>query len=251
MIKISIVTAVYNRADCIGDAIRVLQSQTLSNFEHIVIDGGSTDDTLHILRRSLDERSVLISEADNGIYDALNKGLALATGDVVGFLHSDDFYADQHVLKDVAEAFSDPLVDAVYGDLDYVAKSDTSRIVRHWRSGEFNQTKLKHGWMPPHPALFLRRAVIESWGSFDTSLKIAADYDAILRYFTKGKVNPTYIPRVLVKMRLGGDSNRTLAKIWLKTREDYIALRRNKVGGIWTLLNKNFRKVSQFWLRST
>lgn len=251
MIKISIVTAVYNRADCVGDAIRVLQSQTLSNFEHIVIDGGSTDDTLHILRRSLDERSVLISEADDGIYDALNKGLALATGEVVGFLHSDDFYADQHVLEAVAEAFSDPLVDAVYGDLDYVAESDTSRIVRHWCSGEFSQTKLKHGWMPPHPTLFLRRAVIEAWGGFDTSFKIAADYDVILRYFTKGNVNSIYIPRVLVKMRMGGDSNGSLAKVWLKTREDYVALRRNKVGGIWTLLNKNFRKVSQFWLRST
>jgi glycosyltransferase involved in cell wall biosynthesis len=249
MIKISIVTAVYNRANCVGDAVRSLQSQTWSNVEHLVIDGASTDNTLQVLHGCLNEAAVLVSEADEGIYDALNKGIALATGEVIGFMHSDDFYADQYVLESVVEAFSNPLVDAVYGDLDYVGYTDTLKIIRHWRSGEYSPEKLKNGWMPPHPTLFLRRRVIESWGGFDTSFKIAADYDAILRYFSQGEIQPFYIPRVLVKMRLGGESNSSLAKIWLKTREDYIALRRNNVGGIWTLLNKNLRKISQFWLR--
>ncbi len=232
-----------------ADAVRSVQAQTWSDVEHIVIDGASTDDTLQVLHACLDERAVLVSESDEGIYDALNKGLALATGEIVGLMHSDDFYADRHVLESVAEAFSDPLVDAVYGDLDYVVRTDTSSIVRHWSSGEYHPAKLNYGWMPPHPTLFLRRSVIDRWGGFDTNFKIAADYDAILRYFSQAKVQPFYIPRVLVKMRLGGESNRSLVKVWLKTREDYTALRRNRVGGVWTLLNKNFRKISQFWLR--
>lgn len=249
MIKISIVTAVYNRASCVADAVRSVQAQTWANVEHIVIDGESTDNTLQVLKACLNEHAVLVSEADKGIYDALNKGLALATGEVIGLMHSDDFYADSLVLESVAAAFANPAVDAVYGDLDYVAKADVSIVVRHWRAGEYSPVKLSQGWMPPHPALFLRRSVIERWGGFDVQLKIAADYDAILRYFVQGKIRSIYIPRVLVKMRLGGESNRSLAKIWLKTREDYITLRRNNVGGVWTLLNKNFRKVSQFWLR--
>jgi glycosyltransferase involved in cell wall biosynthesis len=247
--KISIITAVYNRAGFVADAVRSVQAQTWSDVEHIVIDGASTDDTLQVLHECLDARAVLVSESDEGIYDALNKGLALATGEIVGLMHSDDFYADPNVLESVAEAFSDPLVDAVYGDLDYVAKADTSSIVRHWCSGEYHPVMLSYGWMPPHPTLFLRRSIIDRWGGFDTNFKIAADYDAILRYFSQAKIQPFYIPRVLVKMRLGGESNRSLVKVWLKTREDYTALRRNGVGGVWTLLNKNFRKISQFWLR--
>ncbi len=248
-LKISIITAVYNRAECISNAVQSLQNQSWPNVEHIIIDGASTDGTLRVLHKHLDEQTVLISEPDEGIYDALNKGLKHATGEVVGLMHSDDFYADRFVLEDVAKAFSDPLVDAVYGDLDYVSNDDASVIVRHWSSGEYKLEKLKRGWMPPHPTLFLRRRVIDSWGGFDKKLKISADYDAILRYFYHGKIKPLYIPRVLVKMRLGGESNSSLVKIWLKTREDYIALRRNRVGGIWAVLNKNVRKLSQFWIR--
>jgi glycosyltransferase involved in cell wall biosynthesis len=246
--KISIITAVYNRACFVADAVRSVQSQTWSDVEHIVIDGASTDNTLQVLHACLDKRAVLVSESDNGIYDALNKGLALATGEIVGFMHSDDFYADSNVLESVAEAFSAPLIDAVYGDLDYVLRADTSNIVRHWSSGEYSPAKLSYGWMPPHPALFLRRSVVERWGGFDTNFKISADYDAILRYFSQAKIQAFYIPRVLVKMRLGGVSNQSLLKVWLKTREDYKVLRRNGVGGVWALLNKNFRKISQFWL---
>ena len=188
-----------------------------------------------------------MSEPDKGIYDALNKGLVRATGDVVGLMHSDDFFADDHVLKRVAETFADPLVDAAYGDLDYVAKDDTSRIIRRWRSGEYNAAKLARGWMPPHPTLYLRRSVIERLGGYDTRYKIAADYDAILRYFGQGQIRAVYIPHVLVKMRVGGESNRSLAKIWLKTREDYSALRRNGVGGVGAIAWKNLRKLDQFF----
>ena len=245
--KISIITAVYNRADSIHQAVISVQQQTYPDVEHVVIDGASTDGTLEVLKNCLDDRAMLLSEPDKGIYDALNKGMARASGDVVGIMHSDDFFPDTAVLQDVAVAFADPMFDAVYGDLDYVAKTDTSRVIRHWKSGAFDPSRLAWGWMPPHPALFLRRRVIEQWGGFDTCLRIAADYDAILRYFGQGKIRAAYIPRVLVKMRVGGESNRSLAKIWLKSREDYLALRRNKVGGLGALAWKNLSKLGQFF----
>lgn len=245
--KITIITVVFNRVDSIAQAVASLQAQTHPDIEHVVIDGASTDGTLDILRACLDEGAVLVSEPDKGIYDALNKGLARATGEVIGLMHSDDLFADPNVLADVAKAIADPAVDAVYGNLEYVAKSDTSRVIRYWRSGEFDPKKLGWGWMPPHPTLFLRRGVIERWGGFDTEFRIAADYDAILRYFSKGKIRAAYIPRVLVKMRLGGESNRSLARIWLKSREDYQALRRNGVGGLGALAWKNLSKLGQFF----
>lgn len=245
--KISVITAVYNRAETILDAMRSVQEQSWPNVEHVVIDGSSTDGTVQILREHLNAQAIFVSEPDKGIYDALNKGLARATGDVIGLMHSDDFFADDEVLQSVALAFAESDIDAVYGDLDYVAKTDTARIVRRWRSGNYSSAKLARGWMPPHPTLFLRRSVIERWGGFDTQFRIAADYDAILRYFGQGKIRATYIPRVLVKMRLGGESNRSLGRLLLKTREDYTALKRNGVGGLGALAWKNFGKVGQFF----
>jgi glycosyltransferase len=244
--KISIITAVYNRAGTIGMAVESLKAQTHAEFEHVVMDGGSTDGTVAILEGLADHRSVITSEPDRGIYDALNKGLARASGDVIGLLHSDDVLARGDVLAKVAQAFASGPVDAVYGDLDYVRRDDPARIVRRWRSGEFTRARLRYGWMPPHPALFLRREVIEQFGGYDTSFRIAGDYDAILRYFSSDGFRAAYIPEVLVKMRLGGESNRSLGRIARKSREDYRAIRGNKVGGLHTLAFKNLRKVGQF-----
>lgn len=241
------ITAVYNRVGFIGQAVKSVQAQTWANVEHVVIDGASNDGTLQFLQSCLGDKAILVSERDMGIYDALNKGLARATGDIVGVMHSDDFFADDRVLESVASAFADPEVDLVYGDLDYVAKDDTSRTIRRWKSGEYHRSKLAWGWMPPHPTLYLRRSVIERFGGFDTSFRIAADYDAILRYFGRGQARAVYIPRVLVKMRVGGESNRSLPKIFLKTREDYKALRRNGIGGIGALVWKNLSKLYQFF----
>jgi len=246
-LKISVITAVYNRVGFIGQAVKSVQAQTWANVEHVVIDGASNDGTLQFLQSCLGDKAILVSERDMGIYDALNKGLARATGDIVGVMHSDDFFADDRVLESVASAFADPEVDLVYGDLDYVAKDDTSRTIRRWKSGEYHRSKLAWGWMPPHPTLYLRRSVIERFGGFDTSFRIAADYDAILRYFGRGQARAVYIPRVLVKMRVGGESNRSLPKIFLKTREDYKALRRNGIGGIGALVWKNLSKLYQFF----
>ncbi len=182
-LKISIITAVYNRANTISSAITSVRHQTYSDVEHVVIDGASSDGTLSILQNIVHEfqEIILVSEPDSGIYDALNKGIALATGDVIGLMHSDDFFADQRVLESVAKAFADDKVDAVYGDLMYVSKDDPSQVIRFWQAGEFLPSKLNQGWMPPHPTLFFRRKVIEQWGGYDTRYQISADYDCILR----------------------------------------------------------------------
>lgn len=246
MLTISVITAVFNRADTIGQALDSVRAQTCPGVEHVVIDGASTDGTVAVLESRREGIAVLVSERDAGMYDALNKGLGLAAGEVVGLMHSDDFYADEGVLEKVAAAFGDPDVDGVYGDLDYVAKDDSGRIIRRWRSGAYDPAKLAWGWMPPHPTLYVRQRVIEKWGGFDTSFDIAADYDQMLRYLAKGRIRLAYIPEVLVKMRVGGESNRSLSRIIQKSREDYRALRSNGVGGIGALAWKNLSKVGQF-----
>ena len=244
---ISVITASFNRVDTVAQALASVAAQTWPQVEHIVIDGASTDGTLQVIEAQRDRLAVLVSEPDGGIYDALNKGFARSSGDVIGLMHSDDFYADERVLERVAQAFADPAVDGVYGDLDYVSKADPARIIRRWRSGTYQRARLAHGWMPPHPTLFLRRAVIEQWGGFDTSFRIAADYDAMLRYLARGKIRLAYIPEVLVKMRVGGESNRSMLRILRKSREDYIALQRNDVGGLGALIWKNLSKLGQFF----
>lgn len=247
--KFSIITAVYNRANLIGEALDSVRAQQGVTVQQVVIDGGSSDGTLDAIWARSSGDVLVVSEPDKGIYDALNKGLRLADGDIVGIMHSDDFFADKDVLADVQRAFEAKDVDAVYGDLDYVARDDTSRVVRHWRAGPYSRAALAWGWMPPHPTLFVRRDVIASWGGFDPMFRISGDYDAVLRYFARGKIRATYLPRVLVKMRMGGESNRSIRRILVKSQEDYIALRRNQVGGIGALIWKNFSKVGQFWLR--
>ena len=248
MLKISVITAVFNRVHTVAQALDSVAAQSWPAVEHVVIDGGSTDGTLALLQARQSRLAVLVSEPDRGIYDALNKGLARASGEVLGFLHSDDYYASDEVLARVAEAFADPAVDAVYGDLDYVS-ADGQRVIRRWRSGQVTPARLRRGWMPPHPTLYLRRRVIEQWGGFDTGYRIAADYDAILRYFVKGGIRVKYLPMVMVKMRVGGVSNAGLRRLWQKSSEDWRALRANGLGGLGgagALAWKNLSKLGQF-----
>lgn len=245
-IRFSILTVTWNRAATLGDALDSLSAQTWADYEHIVQDGASTDGTLALLDARPDLRRKVVSTRDGGIYDALNRALARASGDVVGVLHSDDLYAHPRVLERVARRFDETGADAVYGNLDYVAADDPRRVIRHWRSGDYDPAKLRRGWMPPHPALFLRRSVIDRWGGYDTSYRIAADYDTILRYFGRGGISAAWLPEVLVKMRVGGESNRSLGRILRKSREDLRALRANGVGGIGTLAAKNLSKIPQF-----
>lgn len=247
--KITVITAVFNRAATVGQAAQSVLSQTHRDVEYLVQDGGSTDGTLEVLRGIDDPRMHIVSEPDGGIYDALNRAIARATGDVVGLMHSDDFFAHERVLERVATAFADPSVDGVYGDLDYVSEADPARVIRHWRAGTYAPHRLRHGWMPPHPTLYLRHEVLARWGSYDTSYRIAADYEAMLRWLMKGKLRLAYLPEVMVKMRVGGASNRSFKHILRKSLEDHRALRRNGVGSFYTLAGKNLSKIKQFWER--
>jgi glycosyltransferase len=203
-IKISVVTVTWNCVDTISDCLDSVATQSWVNFEHVAIDGASTDGTVVVLEARRDAIAVLVSEQDKGIYDALNKGIERATGEVVGFLHADDIYADEGVLADVAAAFEDPAVQAVYGDLQYVQKQNTNRVVRYWRSAQFTPGRLATGWMPAHPTLYVRREWYQRIGGFDTRYRIAADYFSILQMFSQPDFRSVYLPRVMVKMRLGG-----------------------------------------------
>jgi glycosyltransferase len=242
--KFSIITPVFNGAKTISGALKSTSEQSYENIEHIIIDGASTDGTIDIIKNHKSEKMKIISEPDNGIYDALNKGIKLASGDIVGILHSDDLYANKDVIHKISEHFSDNSIDGIYTDLVYVDKNDTDKIFRYWKSCEFYPKLLKKGWMPPHPTVFLRKSAYEKFGQFDTSYKIAADYDFMLRIFSSG-VNLKYLPLVSYKMRIGGVSNRSISHILRKSNEDLKALKKHSIGGIGTLLSKNYSKTGQ------
>lgn len=248
-LKISLITVAYNSAKTIKDSLNSVADQIYPHIEHIVVDGASSDGTLELVRNHHNPNIRLVSEPDSGIYDALNKGIRRATGDVVGFMHSDDLFADAAALQRVAAAFADPLIDAVYGDLQYVRRDNRDQVVRYWQSGAFSRNRLGWGWMPPHPTFYVRRSVYERLGMFDTSYRIAADYDCMLRFLGAGGIRVAYIPHVLVKMRLGGESNRSLKNILQKSKEDFRALTSNHVGGVGALVWKNASKLGQFWKR--
>ena len=222
-----------------------MASQSWPNVEHIVIDGGSSDGTMAVVDRYRSGLAKVISEPDTGIYDAMNKGLQLATGDLVGFLNADDVFANENVVADIASAALEHGADIVYGDLTYVASRPPHRVVRQWRSGQFKRSQLALGWMPPHPTFYFRRTLLHKLGGFDTKFRIAADYDFMLRYLRADGVKVNYLPQILVKMRTGGASNRSLRAIMNKSCEDLTVLRKNRVGGVTVLLCKNLRKLPQ------
>jgi glycosyltransferase involved in cell wall biosynthesis len=243
---VSIVTAAFNSSETISSALKSVQSQHYRDIQHVVIDGGSTDGTQSVVA-GFPHVSTLISEPDGGIYDALNKGVAVANGDVIGFLNSDDFLSDGAVISDIADAFRDPEVQAVYGDLVYVDRVDTRKVIRRWSAGKYSLGKVRWGWMPPHPTLYVRRHCFASIGGFNAVLRVAGDYDWFLRLCGSASLRIAYIPRNLVHMRMGGISNRSLSTIFLKSSEDYAALRRHGVGGGMALLCKSLRKIGQWF----
>ncbi len=244
--KISIVTITFNSAATIADTLQSVASQTYPEVEHLVIDGNSSDDTLSIVKQHGRSGIRVLSEPDDGIYQAMNKGLRLAQGEFVGFLNADDVYQDAQVLSEVARAAQEDHVDAIYGDLVYVSRSNPARVIRHWHSGRWDHRRLRFGWMPPHPTLYVRKALIDLLGGFDERLRIAADYDFMLRLLNRPGIHVAYLDRVVVRMRTGGASNRSLAMMWRKSREDLMALKRNNIGGWFTLFCKNMRKLPQF-----
>lgn len=247
--KISIITATYNSAATVHDTLTNIARQEYPHIEHLIIDGLSKDATLSIVK-AFPHVFKVVSESDHGIYDAMNKGILLATGEVVGILNSDDFYCNPLVVSKVMEAFSDPAVDVVYGDLQYVKQDNTRIITRTWKAGHFKKKSFYYGWMPPHPAFFVRRRVYDKVGLFNTTLRSAADYELMLRILVKHDMNVRYIPEVLVKMRAGGMSNATLAHRLRANGEDRLAWELNNLKPFFfTTWLKPVRKITQFITR--
>ena len=244
--KISIITATYNSAATVRDTLSCIAAQQYSDIEHIIVDGLSVDNTLQVVKE-FPHVATVISEKDKGIYDAMNKGIGLSTGDIIGILNSDDFYNHSLVLQKVAKAFEDPAVDTVYGDLQYVRQDNTTVVTRTWKSGPYNKKSFYYGWMPPHPTFFVRRKMYEKAGLFRTELKSAADYELMLRMLVKHDATAAYIPEVLVKMRAGGVSNASLRNRVKANNEDKQAWKMNGLKPyMFTTYLKPVRKIFQF-----
>ncbi len=248
MFKISIITITYNSAKTIETTIQSVINQTYRNIEYIIIDGNSTDGTLKIIDLYKNNISKIISEKDNGLYDALNKGIALATGNVIGIIHSDDFYTNNNVIQQVVTKFIDTDADGIYADLFYVDKDDTDKIFRKWKSGNYTHGQFLNGWMPPHPTFFVKRNIYEKLGAFNLSLKSAADYELMLRFIHKHKIKLTYLPEFIIKMRVGGKSNASVKNRIRANNEDKKAWAINGLKPkFYTLYLKPLRKIIQLF----
>lgn len=213
MKTLSLITASYNSARTIGDTLTSVNAQTYPEIEYLVVDGASKDDTMDIVAREGRRVTRAVSEPDKGIYDAYNKGLRAATGDVIGYLNSDDYYCAPDVLENVMKAFEDPTVEAVHADLVYVDPVDTSKIERHWKSRPATVENLRRGFIPAHPTLFLTKAAYEKVGEYDTSYRLAADYDFMLRAFFVHQIKSVYLSQIWVRMRSGGATGGSAASI--------------------------------------
>jgi glycosyltransferase involved in cell wall biosynthesis len=243
---VSIITATFNSASTIAETMRSVEEQDYPHIEHIVVDGHSQDETLEIVQL-YPHTATLISEKDNGIYDAMNKGIRVAKGEIIGILNSDDIYTDEHVISHIVKAFEDSSVQGCYADLQYVDENNTALIRRTWKSGEYHERSFYWGWMPPHPTFFVRKSVYDRVGLYNTQMRSASDYEMMLRIFIKEKMRVVYIPRFIVKMRTGGVSNMTIKNRVRGNREDRKAWRMNGLKPyFFTLYLKPLRKITQF-----
>lgn len=247
--KVSIITATYNSELTVRDTLHCVSQQDYPDIEHIIVDGLSADNTLKIVNE-FGHVSKIIAENDKGIYDAMNKGIAASTGDVIGILNSDDIYVSPHVIAGIAKLFSGPDIKTSYADLQYVQQDNLNKIVRTWKSGNFSRRNFYYGWMPPHPTFFVRREVYEKVGLFNIALRSAADYELMLRILVKHEIPTHYIPEVIVKMRSGGMSNASFKSRITANKEDRLAWKLNGLEPhFFTLYAKPIRKISQFLIR--
>ncbi|MFK8038312.1 MAG: glycosyltransferase family 2 protein [Crocinitomicaceae bacterium] len=245
--RISIITVAYNAETFIENTIQSVVSQSYDNIEYIIVDGLSTDSTLDICKRYSENISIMISEPDKGLYDAMNKGVEAATGEIVGILNADDFYNTDDVIEKVATAFDDSSIDCSYGDLVYVDPINTSKVVRKWISGKYKKNAFKKGWMPPHPTFFLRKKKYDQYGTYNLKLKSAADYELMLRMIHKVGLKSKYINEVLVRMRIGGVSNSSFKNRLKANKEDRYAWKINEIKpGRLTFIRKPLSKIIQF-----
>jgi glycosyltransferase involved in cell wall biosynthesis len=246
-VKVSIITVVYNNVSTLRDTIESVLGQDYFDVEYIIIDGKSTDGTIELVQSYGDRIDTFISEKDHGLYDAINKGIRVASGDVVGLLHSDDLFYSTSAISQVVSAFRSSSADSVYGDLHYVDKEKTSKIIRNWRSGTYQRNRFLRGWMPPHPTFYVKRSVYGAYGLYDTEFKSAADYELMLRYLYKYSISTHYIQETLVKMRVGGESNRSLFNRLRANKEDYFAWKKNNLSpSFYTRFLKPLRKLHQY-----
>lgn len=223
--KLSVITICYNSKNSIKNTIESVEAQTFNDLEHIIIDGGSTDGTLEVIKKhkSIDK---IISEADNGIYDAFNKGLKNASGEIIGVLNSDDTFYNENSLRIINDAFDDE-TDCVFGDLIYT--NYNNQIKRVWKGSPFQKGAFKKGWMPAHQTFYCKKSIYEKYGLFDQSYKIAGDFELMLRFLEKHSIKSKYIPKTLVNMRTGGVSNRSLKSKFKILEEEFRAFNKNKI----------------------
>ena len=247
--KISIVTVTYNSISTIENCLSSIIEQTFKDIDYVVVDGSSTDGTLDLLKKNSKYISTLISQPDNGIYHAMNKGISLAKGDIIGFLNSDDFYVNDQIIDKVAKVFSeDPSIEACYADLIYVNQKDTSKVIRYWKSDKFKSGSFTKGWSPPHPTFFVRSSVYKRYGNFNLKYKFASDVELMMRLIEVCKIRVKYIPEIWVKMRIGGVSNKSLKNILIQNKEVLHALREHQlpVNLIIFFINKIILRFQQF-----
>lgn len=247
---ISIITATFNSQKNINKCLDSIANQTYKNIEHIIIDGASTDKTLEIINEHSHRPAKIISEPDSGVYEALNKGIKNSTGDVIGFLHSDDSFIDNNCIELIANEFiKNKQICAVYGDIIYISSKNENKVLRFWKSQNFNNKLIGNGWMPPHTVFYVKRNYYDKTNYFDTSFKISADYFSILKMFNENNFTVQYIPQTLLKMRMGGASNGSLYRIIRKTFEDWKAIRKMNyplLRSMIMLLLKNLRGIKTF-----
>lgn len=244
----SVITPVLNAKRFIGANILSVTNQSYAEIEHIIIDGGSTDGTLEVIKKHQDKIAKFISEKDRGIYDAMNKGIKQAQGEIVGILNADDFYAHNRVLEMVVKKLEKKDADICWGDLVYVKKDDPDKIVRYWQSSPYKEGLFASGWVPPHPCVFVRKQVYQKYGKYRLDFPIAGDYEWLLRVLKKYRVQSCYIPQILVKMRWGGKSNKSIKNIIKGNRDIYRAWRMNGLSfPPLFYLKKVGRKLLQFY----
>lgn len=244
--KISIITVVYNAQNTIERSINSVLGQNFKNIEYIIVDGGSTDGTREIIENYREKIDGFISEPDKGIYDAMNKGIALATGDVIGTINADDYFADNDVLYNIAKVFAEQDTAILYGNLDYIDLND--KIVRKWRSGKYSKGMFNWGWMPPHPTFYCKKSLFEKLGVYKLDYGSAGDYELMLRFIHLNDINAYYLNMVLIKMVVGGVSNKSLSNRVQAMRFDLKAMRNNNIFlPMVTILFKPLRKIAQFF----
>jgi glycosyltransferase involved in cell wall biosynthesis len=246
-VKITIITVSYNSAATIAHTLDSVAKQTHPDIEHLVMDGASVDGTIELVRANGCAHVRLISEPDHGMYDAMNKGIEMAAGEIIGFLNSDDYLRDAQVLARIASAFESPGVEACYGDLVYVDPID-GNMVRYWKSRLFKKGDFAKGWCPAHPTFYVRRSVFQRMGCFDLSYRLGSDVELMMRFLERGGIVSSYIPGVLVCMRTGGVSNQSWKNIVIQNQEIYKALRNNGLSfSPWVFWA--YKLTRRFWQR--